>query len=563
MRHPRHYATLLARAGAAVSLLLNTMAAAAAPVTAEAALAAELDALLAGPAPRIEVAGISIWSTPVQRALYSQDTPFPRWTAARLAQLRAAIDDSAADGLNPADFLATPLAGAETLPRAAREILATEALARLAFTLRYGKANPRRLQPDWNYSRLLDGASPVAWIREAIEDDALPSRLAALRPTGTYYQALRAALAELRATAATGDWPTVADGPSLKPGMQDPRIADLRARLGGQPSPAADAAAARIAFDPALVDAVTAFQRRHGLAPDGVVGHATLAALNVPIARRIDQLRVNLERIRWVFRDLAPEFVAVNIAAFHAAYFVDGRLRWHARAIVGRRYRETPIFRDRIEAIELNPTWTVPPTILREDLLPQLRRDPGTLARKSLRIVDADGRPVSAGSIDWNRVTAANFPYLLRQDPGPDNALGRVKFLFPNRYAVYLHDTPARELFARPERLFSSGCIRLEDPLTLAVLLLDDPARWYAGTLEKAIASGRTVRLPLPRQVPIFLLYLTAFPGLDGALNFRRDVYARDDAVLAALDGPFEGAPPDDFSAPSLTPPAPGRRPAQ
>lgn len=549
MHRPPHHVASSPAAGLVAALSLSAALTSGGTAAHDAVPTEALRALLADSAPRLEIAGEPLWSAPVQRALYADANASPRWTPARLAQLRAAITDSAADGLNPADFLAGALTRADAQSAAVREILATEALARLAFTLRYGKANPRRLLPDWNYSRALGSVSPVAWLREAIEDDALPTRLAALRPSGPYYGALRTALAELRTAAAAGSWPVIADGPSLRPGMQDPRVAGLRARLGSGPSPGMDDPEAHDTFDPLLVAAVTAFQHRHGLAPDGVVGPATRAALNVPVARRIDQLRVNLERIRWVFRDLVPEFVAVNIAAFHAAYFVDGNLRWHARAIVGRPYRQTPVFRDRIETIELNPTWTVPPTILREDLLPQLRRDPGLLARKSLRVVDANGRPVAAAGIDWSHVSAARFPYFLRQEPGPDNALGRIKFLFPNPHAVYLHDTPARELFAQPERVFSSGCIRIENPLTLAALLLDEPARWHALSLEAAIASGATQRLKLPREVPIFLLYLTAFPGLDGTLNFRRDVYARDDAVLAALNAPFEGSPPDDLGS--------------
>jgi murein L,D-transpeptidase YcbB/YkuD len=332
--------------------------------------------------------------------------------------------------------------------------------------------------------------------------------------------------------------------------MDDRRVVALRARLAASPdsvrasSPPGSPADLPTRYDDALADAVRAFQRRHGLLVDAAVGPRTLAALNEPIAARIDALRVNLERLRWVFRDLSEEFVAVNIAAFRAVYVADGELRWHARAIVGRPYRQTPVFRDAITYLELNPTWTVPPTILRKDILPRLREDPAYLAAKHLRVIDPNGGPVDSATIDWRSVRAGTFPYLLRQDPGPHNALGRIKFMFPNRHAVYLHDTPARDLFARAERVFSSGCIRIDKPLDLAVALLDEPTRWDRAALQAAIDSGRTQRLRLPRPVPIMLLYLTAYADENGTINFRHDVYGRDAAVLAALDGPLRWAPP-------------------
>lgn len=295
-------------------------------------------------------------------------------------------------------------------------------------------------------------------------------------------------------------------------------------------------------YDAALLAAVEAFQRRHGLAVDGLVGPATREALNVPLATRIEQLRINLERIRWVFRDLADEFVAVNIAAYQASYFADREMQWHARAIVGRPYRQTPVFKDQLTYIELNPTWTVPPTILRHDILPKLRRDPGYLHEQGFRVIDPNSGPVDPANIDWPNMTAGRFPYLLRQDPGPKNALGRIKFMFPNAHAVYLHDTPARTLFSQPERDFSSGCIRIEQPLMLATLLLRDNERWSRAALQTAIDSGLTRRIDLPRKVPILLVYLTAFADQNGTIHFRRDIYGRDPAIAAALDGPLRWA---------------------
>jgi len=330
--------------------------------------------------------------------------------------------------------------------------------------------------------------------------------------------------------------------------MIDPRVPLLRARLTASGDFAqAVAPQENSIYDAPLIAAVEAFQQRHGLTVDGAVGRGTLAALNVPLATRIDQIRINLERIRWVFRDLGEEYVAVNIAGFQAAYFRQGELRWRGRAIVGRPYRQTPIFRDEMSYLELNPTWTVPPTILREDILPKLRQNPGYLREKKLRVVDPNGGAVSAAGIDWRQVSANGFRWFLRQEPGPDNALGRIKFMFPNAHAVYLHDTPSRELFAQAERSFSSGCIRIERPLDLAVELLGDPQRWTLATLEAALATQRTQRVNLPRRIPVMLLYLTVFPDENGSLQFYRDIYDRDPAVLKALDGALTWTPPSDF----------------
>lgn len=517
------------------------------PALVGAAAPAPLSSLLAGDAPQVTVANARLWSTPVLRRLYADGQP--RWTDERIDALRAAIAQTAADGLDPADFLAPELG--LTLPAAERELLASEALARVAFTLRYGRANPLAIDPNWNYSRTFGTTDPARWLHDAITRGDIRALLQSLRPPGRYYAALTAALAEHRAMLLHGPWLPVPAGDTLKPGMVDARVPALRARLtasGDFAQPVAPQEA--LIYDAPLIAAVEGFQRRHGLVVDGAVGRGTLAALNVPLATRIDQIRINLERIRWVFRDAGEEFVAVNIAGFQAAYFRHGELRWRGRAIVGRPYRQTPIFRDELSYLELNPTWTVPPTILREDILPKLRQNPGYLREKKLRVVDPNGGAVSASGIDWRQVSAARFRYFLRQDPGPDNALGRIKFMFPNAHAVYLHDTPARELFAQPERSFSSGCIRIEQPLDLAVALLDDPQRWNLATLNAALDTQRTQRVNLPRKIPIMLLYLTVVPDDTGRLQFHRDIYHRDPAVLQALDGTLTWTPPADFVEP-------------
>ncbi|HZO09134.1 MAG TPA: L,D-transpeptidase family protein, partial [Myxococcota bacterium] len=209
------------------------------------------------------------------------------------------------------------------------------------------------------------------------------------------------------------------------------------------------------------------------------------------------------------------------------------------RVVVGKPYRKTPIFRSEIRYLVLNPTWTVPPTILRQDVLPAVRRDRSYLAKKKLRVIDASGRVVDPRTVDWATSASGRFPYQLRQDPGPDNALGRIKFMFPNTHSVYLHDTPARDLFGKAERAASSGCIRVEDPLELAVRLLDDPEQWSRAELERAVASNATRTLNLREPVAVILMYWTLGVDAEGVVSFKPDLYARDATVLAALDGDF------------------------
>jgi len=256
------------------------------------------------------------------------------------------------------------------------------------------------------------------------------------------------------------------------------------------------------------------------------------------VQARIDQIKVNLERARWVLHDLPEDVVITDIAGFEVSYRRGGEIIWSTRAQVGKPYRRTPVFRDRIRYLEVNPTWTVPPTILRNDILPKLASAPDYLQQRDMQVLTHDGRPVDPSTIDWKKYPEQRFPYLLRQNPGPGNALGRIKFMFPNSHAVYLHDTPSRNLFERDQRAFSSGCIRVQRPFELAELLLDDP-QWTRARIEEVVASRQTTRINLPDPVEVILMYWTVNTTDDGGLVFKPDVYDRDPAVLAGLNEPF------------------------
>ncbi len=495
------------------------------------------------------IQGTAVASTTVLPALYRQRNFMPVWNNRdSVAQLFDALRNIDKDGLNAKDYHLAALENVQTnisaavSPDAAQladfDILLTDSLIRLGYHLLIGKVDPVELDSNWNMERRLDGMDAVLALSRAIEQGTVDNLLAALRPQHITYRRLKQALAHYRAIAANGGWAFVPAGETLKPGMSDPRVVALRKRLGVTQEIRAQDDESPV-FDEGLEASVKTFQARHGLAADGVVGRATLEALNVPVETRIDQIRVNLERARWVLHDLPQEFVLVDIAGFNVRFIRNGRTIWDSRAVVGRPYRKTPVFKSRITYLEMNPTWTVPPTILRNDVLPAIKHDIDYLRQQNMRVIDYNHNVIDPASIDWQRYSGRDFPYLIRQDPGPHNALGRIKFMFPNEHLVYLHDTPSKSLFERTERAFSSGCIRIEHPFRLAELLLDDPDTWNQETIRKAIDAAQTRKVSLPRPVTVILLYWTVAADGYGDVTFKQDLYDRDAAVLAGLNSDF------------------------
>ena len=484
----------------------------------------------------------------------------PRWRdPARLDLLISALADVQDDGLDPRDYhlaalqsFRADLRSASALSaeqRADLELLATDAMMLALEHLYLGKVDPVKLSSQWNFAtRPIPADQGFAELTRALDSGQIRETFDRARPQGLWYRRGRERLREYRAIAAAGGWPAIGTGPALKPGMSDSRVPALRRRLqvthdldGAAPEPEPPS----LLYDAQLEAAVKRFQDRHGLTADGAVGPATRDALSVPVTRRIDQIRVNLERGRWVLHELRGEFVMVDAAGFNVSYFRNDAPIWTSRVIVGRPYRETPIFKSLITYVVFNPTWTVPPTILVKDKLPLLRRDPGYLRRNHIRIIDdASGREVNPATVDWSRYSAGRLPpYQLRQDPGEDNALGLVKIMFPNPYMVYLHDTPTKALFEKDERTFSSGCIRVQRAFELAELVLNDPTRWNATTMAAVVASKRMQTVTLAKPVPVLILYWTALPRADGQMIFRNDVYGRDPPTLAALNSEFRPPP--------------------
>jgi len=363
------------------------------------------------------------------------------------------------------------------------------------------------------------------------------------------YLALKQELARFRQAAPDLAQLVVAPGNAIEPDTHDARVVSLRARLAFSGDLDAAENNASDLYDPTLQTAVRRYQERMGLDADGKIGARTIEELNVPIEERIRQLRVNLDRARVLLQDLPNEFVVVNIAAYWV-FFVRGQeIAWSARAQVGKTYRRTPMFRSAIDHLVLNPTWTVPPGILSKDIIPAARKDPESITRRGLRVLDASGNEVDPASIDWSKFKGGNIPYTLRQDPGPKNALGRVKFMFPNSYSVYLHDTPSGNLFESSDRAFSSGCVRIDRPLELAELLLADPVKWDAAAIRSAVDAGVTQPVTLANKVPVLLAYWTAWVDAQGRVNFRRDVYGQDAQWAAGLEQGYSARNPSKSAA--------------
>jgi murein L,D-transpeptidase YcbB/YkuD len=350
---------------------------------------------------------------------------------------------------------------------------------------------------------------------------------------------LKAALAQYRTIESQGGWPVLPDGPALRPGSSGPGIDRLQRRLAAT-GDLTDASAFPAVFDARLSAAVMRFQARHGLDVDGIVGRRTRAALNVSVDARVRQIEANIVRLQTMPEDNGDRFVLINVAAFDLAVFEDGRPVFRSPVVVGRVSRPTPTFSSTVTHIVTHPSWRIPRRIAVLDILPKVRRDPAYLSQQSIRVfgtVNGERVELSAGSIDWRRLHADNFPYLLVQDPGPLNALGRIKFFIPNEQDIYLHDTPLRDLFRRPVRSFSSGCIRVERAQELAELLLsqDDGERLKA--LAEALEKGETSEIPLAAPVPVHIVYLTAWTDQDGVLHFRDDIYGLDGPAGAATAG--------------------------
>ena len=485
---------------------------------------------------------LPLYSNPAR--FYSTRSFHPVWTRPLMvSELITAVEGAVDDGLDPADYHMSEIKEFQSSPpvtpemQARYDIFLTDAFITLAHHLRYGKVDPRSLDPDWNLIATVSRSALEYKLHNAITTERIALVLKELRPQYPKYTQLRTALAKYRAIAREGGWPIFSQGPSLKEGVRDDRVLSLRKRLEASGDIAVLKTDTSKVFSRELADAVKHFQKRNGTEPDGVVGPATVRGMNIPVERRIDQIRINLERCRWFLSDIEPSYIMVNIPDFSLHYVENGRDRWQTRVIVGQPTRKTPVFKAEMQYIVLNPQWVIPPNILAKDALPGIRKNLSYLSHKNLNVLDRNGALVDPASVNWAQYTSTNFPYRLQQSSGDQGSLGRIKFLLPNKHIVYLHDTPQKELFKKSSRSFSSGCIRVENPLELAELVLQDSVKWSKERIRAAVDARKTRTVSLPKRIPVFILYLTAIAEGDDIL-FLDDLYGRDSDVLTALNKP-------------------------
>ena len=509
-----------------------------APTAAEAgALKAGLAGALAA-APEHERAAID--------GFYAARDYAPFWTetaGARARTLIAALDASDAQGLPRQRYAPEALAklyeadGSTAGPEdaARREVAASVAYLRFAGDLQTGILDPSAVNED--ISRRPSRPAPAVLLAR-LDAGPLDAVLHDLRPPSADYDRLVAEKARLETLSRGQDWgPAVTDGETLHPGDSGPRVAELRARLArlGYVVPAAEPVGTT--FDAPLDASVRAFQSDYGLNDDGVVGSQTLAALNAPAEKRLAQVVVNLERLRWMPRDLGQRYLYVNIPDFTVKLFENDAAVWESRVVVGKAHvTETPEFSKVVEYMVVNPSWHIPDSIAIRDYLPKLQRDPMVLKRQNISLMTRGGTEINPKLVNFKQYTPENFPFRIKQRPNDDNALGDVKFMFPNRFSVYMHDTPHRELFARDVRAYSNGCIRLQKPRELAEILLTGQVPDPAASFDGWLATKTEKHVTLKRQIPVHITYRTVWFDADGGARYRPDVYDRDAQVFEALE---------------------------
>lgn len=510
----------------------------------------------------IAIAGTPLLSGRLLADFYSQRGYEMAWSdPARVKALLELVGKSQADGFAPSDFHADLLRrmsagdafkGLAESERIGVDLRLSDALLRYVHHTRFGKLDPVSVDPKWNDRAPVPESLLIADMNGALAASDLAGFLSSRFQTPFWYQDLKQGFGKYLGAGNGRGLSPLPIGPSLGPGSRGERVALLRERLQliGQeePKPPADLEL----YDETLRATVSSFQRRSGLPPDGVVGPGTLAAINGPAdPEKAAQLRINLERMRWLYNDLPPDYVFVDVARYMAHLVRNGSVSWSTRVIVGAKDAQTPMFRDSLDHVVFNPTWTVPISI---------QKKMGNVSSRYTLVDRQTGHKISGGNAgDYKR-------YRVVQQAGPGNALGQVKFVFPNRHAVYMHDTPSRGLFGQSSRALSHGCVRVQNPVKLAELVLEASA-WDRAKIDRVLGANQTRYVNLSKQLPVLLYYLTARADETGAVNFRPDVYGRDQSVRDALDAPvlsariafFEPIPlansvPDAVTAPAVKP---------
>ncbi len=453
-----------------------------------------------------------------------------------LAVLAAAGDE----GMEPANYLPPSLAGFDAASRPVAGDM--QALARLdlgltAMTLKYardasgGQFDPRRLS---RYNDIAPEAVSAAQTIKVLAFSPFPdSYLRDFQPKHPAYAAMKSALAELRGELAGREFVPIPEGKRVKPGQSDSRIVALRDRLKDMAllPPEAALNPDSETLDPALSAALKQFQKLAKIKETGALDGATVTALNDRGSDRdLRRLTYNMERMRWLPKNLGSKFVFVNTAAFQVSVMDRGSEIWRSRVIVGKPMNQTAAFHDEIETVVFNPSWGVPPSITANEYLPKLWEDPGYLDREGIQVIDSSGEVIPSSYIDWTAYSG-RVPFDIVQPPGRGNALGEIKFLFPNKHNIYMHDTPTKKLFAKDMRAYSHGCVRVQNPREFATVLLG----WSRANVDKNTDSGVSQTVRLPAKVPVHITYFTAWPDKNGKILYFNDIYGRDQAMEKAI----------------------------
>ncbi len=486
------------------------------------------------PSKRI-VRGERIYAAVLVESFYKGRNYQPAWSQnghlVQVETLLRAIEDAYGDGLSPDYYHLTRIRALvdklvqEPAPDSNQlselDILLTDAFLTLGCHLSAGCVNPVTIETEWFAKSLKVDVSSV--LEQALKKKQIREALMELRPQKDIYSRLRLALARYRELSSRADWPSVSAGPSLKKGSKSERVVELRRRLAASGDMSADETTVGNSFDEKVEQSVIIFQKRHGLKPDGVVGRDTLNALNVPLKQRIRQMELNMERLRWILGNIEDRFIVVNIANFRLDVIEHDKSVLSMKVVVGKPYLRTPIFTAKMTYLVINPVWNIPDSIARKEILKKVAQNPHYLAEQNIK------------TLKRSNATGKALPYRFQQEPGPLNALGTIKFMFPNEYDVYLHDTPAKRLFSENVRTFSHGCTRIEKPLELAEYLLRDDPRWSQQELLAAIEKGTEQIVQIPHPLNVHILYLTAWVDESGIVQFRDDIYGRDKRLDEAL----------------------------
>jgi L,D-transpeptidase YcbB len=501
------------------------------------------------PASKILVAGEQVYSTELVENFYKSRNYHPAWSEdGRLTQadqLISAAEGAYRDGLMPSYYHLPRIKSlvdqtgkyraADPELLADLDVLLTDSFLTLGCHLSGGCVDPVTVKAEWYAKRGRVDVSAV--LEAAIKKKQVEEGLNRMRPEDVAYQRLRQGLASYRELLKRGEWPPVSGVTPLKPDSRSVRVLELRKRLVASGDLKEEVSGGDF-FDTNLKDAVKFFQRRHGIKDDGVVGPSTLQALNVPLKQRIRQMELNMERLRWILGKGEERAIEVNIANFELAVIENGKTVLTMKVVVGKPYWNTPVFTAKMTHIVINPSWNVPDSIAKEEIIANIKNDPDYLKKQNMKVLagwDSNAEEIDPGTVDWSGIESENLKYRFRQEPGPLNALGKIKFLLPNKFDVYLHDTPSKGLFSEEVRTFSHGCTRVEKPVELAEYLLQEDPAWSRGKIIALMEEGseKTVRIPQP--VNVHFLYLTAWVDEDDILQFRNDIYGRDKLLHEAL----------------------------